>query len=120
MSLLRQQARENGGEFAASVKTTGWRPGCECGLEPVPSTVLDPFGGAGTSAVAAVKLGRSATIIELNPAYCAIARKRIDAAQAAVPSFPMTILRGPTDNNSYHSGGIPHPGDLECRSPGDT
>jgi DNA modification methylase len=61
-------------------RTTGWRPGCECGLEPVPSSVLDVFGGAGTTAVAAVKLGRSATIVELNPAYCAIARARIEAA----------------------------------------
>ena len=52
------------------------------GLEPIPSQVLDPFGGAGTTAVVAIKLGRNATIIELNPAYCEIARKRIAAAQA--------------------------------------
>jgi len=62
------------------VCTTGWRPGCECGLEPIPASVFDPFGGAGTVAVVAAKLGRSSVSIELNPAYCAIAEKRIAAA----------------------------------------
>ena len=42
--------------------------------------MLDPFGGAGTTALVAARLGRSATIIELNPRYCEIARRRIDAA----------------------------------------
>lgn len=40
--------------------------------------VLDPFGGAGTTALAADRLQRNATIIELNPAYAAIARERIN------------------------------------------
>lgn len=40
--------------------------------------VLDPFGGAGTTALAADRLQRDATIIELNPAYAAIARDRIN------------------------------------------
>jgi hypothetical protein len=80
LALLRQQARENGGEFMQAVKTTGWRPGCECGLEPIPANVLDPFGGAGTVGMVAARLGRSSVSIELNPAYCEIARKRIEAA----------------------------------------
>lgn len=40
--------------------------------------VLDPFGGAGTTGLVAQRLGRSATLIELNPTYAAMARKRID------------------------------------------
>ncbi|MEM7191296.1 MAG: site-specific DNA-methyltransferase [Pseudomonadota bacterium] len=39
--------------------------------------VLDPFGGAGTTGLVASRLGRSATLIELNPEYAEIARKRI-------------------------------------------
>jgi DNA modification methylase len=39
--------------------------------------VLDPFGGAGTTALVADRLKRHATIIELNPEYAAIARKRL-------------------------------------------
>lgn len=40
-------------------------------------TILDPFGGAGTTALVADKLGRDAVLIELNPEYAAMAEKRI-------------------------------------------
>lgn len=42
-------------------------------------TVLDPFGGAGTTGLVAARLQRHAALIELNPAYAALARSRIDA-----------------------------------------
>ncbi len=42
--------------------------------------VLDPFGGAGTVALAAMKHGRDAVLCELNPEYIEIARTRINAA----------------------------------------
>jgi DNA modification methylase len=41
-------------------------------------TVLDPFGGAGTTGLVADRLGRDALLIELNPEYAAMARTRID------------------------------------------
>ena len=41
-------------------------------------TVLDPFGGAGTTAFVANRLGRHATLIELNPEYADMARKRVE------------------------------------------
>ncbi len=44
---------------------------------PVGGTVLDPFGGAGTTGLVADRLGRNAILIELNPDYCAMARERI-------------------------------------------
>lgn len=44
---------------------------------PVGGRVLDPFGGAGTTGLVADRLGRDATLIELNPAYIEIARNRI-------------------------------------------
>lgn len=42
-------------------------------------TILDPFGGAGTTGLVADRLGRNAVLIELNPAYAALARERIRA-----------------------------------------
>lgn len=47
---------------------------------PPEGRVLDPFGGAGTTAIVAVALGRTATLIELNPEYARLARARVEAA----------------------------------------
>lgn len=46
---------------------------------PLGGTVLDMFGGAGTTALVADQLQRSAIIIELNPEYVGIAQKRINS-----------------------------------------
>lgn len=46
---------------------------------PAGGLVLDPFGGAGTTGLVAQRLGRACTLIELNPDYVAMARRRIDA-----------------------------------------
>lgn len=40
-------------------------------------TILDPFGGAGTTALVADRLGRSAVLCESNPEYAEMARLRI-------------------------------------------
>lgn len=45
---------------------------------PLGGHVLDPFGGAGTTGLVADRLGRDATLIELNPGYAALARGRIE------------------------------------------
>ncbi|NLM83757.1 MAG: site-specific DNA-methyltransferase [Clostridiales bacterium] len=44
--------------------------------------VLDPFGGVGTSAVVAKKLGRRFICIEREASYCALAQKRLELAEA--------------------------------------
>jgi len=46
---------------------------------PVGGTVLDPFGGSGTTGMVATELQRDAILIELNPEYAALARRRITA-----------------------------------------
>lgn len=46
---------------------------------PEGGVVLDPFGGAGTTAGVALKHGRSAVLCELNPEYAAMVPKRIEA-----------------------------------------
>jgi DNA modification methylase len=48
---------------------------------PEGGTVLDPFLGSGTTLAVAAKLGRSGIGIELNPAYVALAEKRIGLAK---------------------------------------
>lgn len=46
---------------------------------PVGGTVLDPFGGAGTTGLVADRHQRNAVLIELNPVYADIARNRLQA-----------------------------------------
>lgn len=46
---------------------------------PLGGTVLDPFGGSGTTAAVAIELGRKAILCELNPDYVSIARQRISS-----------------------------------------
>ena len=41
--------------------------------------VLDPFGGSGTTIIAAEKTGRRARVIELDPRYCDVAVRRWEA-----------------------------------------
>jgi DNA modification methylase len=48
---------------------------------PVGGTVLDPFGGSGTTAQVAVEHGRNAILCELNPEYIKLINKRIAEAQ---------------------------------------
>lgn len=47
---------------------------------PAGGHVLDIFGGAGTTGLVAMAMGRSCTLIELNPDYAVIARQRIEGA----------------------------------------
>jgi len=47
---------------------------------PLGGVVLDPFGGAGTTAVVAMQEGRKSILCELNPDYAAMAERRIAAA----------------------------------------
>lgn len=59
-------------------QTLGWSPSCQCSAAIVHCTVLDPFGGAGTTGLVADRLQRHCILIELNPAYAQMAKARID------------------------------------------
>ena len=72
--------------------TLGWRPDCEHDDEPVPCRVLDPFGGAGTTALAARQLGRHATLVELSEAYCAMSAERLSQLSLlATPQLQLVL-----------------------------
>lgn len=61
-----------------TVTTTGWCPGCRCGVtETVPAVVLDLFNGAGTTGVVARRQGLRYIGFEANPEYAEMSRKRI-------------------------------------------
>lgn len=58
--------------------TSGWVPRCKCDAgAPVPCLVLDPFHGAGTTAIVAKRLGRAYVGNELSTEYLAISQRRI-------------------------------------------
>jgi tRNA G10 N-methylase Trm11 len=59
---------------------------------PEGGTVLDPFGGAGTTALVADRLGRNAIICELNPEYVKIAKDRLEGDN---PLFSKVTVRTP-------------------------
>ena len=62
---------------AAVPITVGWMPTCECRAERRRCVVLDPFGGAATTALVANQLGRDALICEVSPDYAEDARQRL-------------------------------------------
>lgn len=58
-------------------RTIGWDPTCDCGLEVKPCRVLDPFNGAGTTAVACRRLGIDYVGCELNQEYIDMSYRRL-------------------------------------------
>ena len=63
-------------------KPLGWMERCVNLASRPNEIVLDPFMGSGTTGVACVKTGRKFIGIELDPAYCEIAKQRIEKALA--------------------------------------
>ncbi len=67
------------------IRTVGFRPACDCGeTDSIPSTVLDPFNGAGTTGVVAIQHGRRYIGIDLNTDYLEMARKRIQETRDGI------------------------------------
>lgn len=75
---------------------------------PKGGLVLDPFGGAGTTALVALRHFRRAALIELNPDYAAMARARIEREWRALErrvSAPKT--RSAIDGDIFSLPGTP-------------
>jgi DNA modification methylase len=67
----------------------------------VGDTVLDPFAGTGTTAIAAVRHGRSAIGVEIDPKYLRFARRH--AAQELNNLFGQPLLAGPGECGEVRS-----------------
>ena len=68
-------------------KTIGWKPGCECGKEPIPCTVLDCFNGAGTSYLVSAKHNRRYKGIEISQDYADMTKERLEL-ELSQPRLP--------------------------------
>jgi hypothetical protein len=80
-------------------ETIGWVPTCDCDeAETVPCVVYDPFGGSGTTAVVANRLGRDAVFTELNSEYCKMAKERIHSAD---PLFVEVEVEKPANLSEF-------------------
>lgn len=56
--------------------TRGWQPTCKCNTDSIPSLVLDPFMGSGTTLWMAKKLNRRAVGYDISEEYCQLALDR--------------------------------------------
>lgn len=65
------------------------REDCVLAGAPPMGVVLDPFAGSGTTAEVALRLGRRALMVEINPEYVALIEKRCEALQ-----FPLIAEGG--------------------------
>lgn len=55
----------------------GTQPTCDCNANTIKGVVLDPFGGSGTTAIVAEKQYKDSILIEPNPKYVEIAKRRL-------------------------------------------
>lgn len=83
-----------GGAGTAGRQTLRWEPTCPHSDVAVrPCVVLDPFNGAATTGVVALRLDRSYIGIELNPEYVELSRRRI------IDDAP--LLNGPAEADPF-------------------
>jgi DNA methylase len=68
--------------------------------------VLDPFGGSGTTQIAAERTGRRARLIELDPHYCDCILRRANS-NGLEPKLPPDGLSMPLMMERFSSGGRP-------------
>jgi len=66
-----------------------WRPTCSCDAGTAKAIVLDPFLGAGTTALVATELGRDYIGIEIGEKYVEMSRRRLERIK--LPLTPVEI-----------------------------
>ncbi|KKN62596.1 hypothetical protein LCGC14_0510070 [marine sediment metagenome] len=95
LALLRQAAREWGAEYVNSAQSVSWRPTCTCSAgDPVSCRVLDPFSGAGTTALVAEQLGLDSVSVDTSAEYIQLSKDRLAAdEQKRIDEFIKTAKR---------------------------
>lgn len=89
--------------MSESAPTDEWEQGCDCETaETEPGIALDPFTGAGTTALVAKNLNRRFIGTELNPEYVAMAQKRVGIT---VDEPERLLEEGETSITAYADGG---------------
>jgi hypothetical protein len=78
----------------AHCSTLGWRPTCAHEAEVIPATVLDCFGGSGTTSVVARELGRRSVYVDLSADYAAMAIRRLEQTTPMLPLTAPALLPG--------------------------
>ncbi len=100
LALMRQAARERGGEYANVSRSIGWGPTCTCSpASPVPCRVLDCFLGAGTTALVCERLGLDSVSVDTSAEYIELSRQRLaDDEQKRVDEFIKQAKREARDS----------------------
>ena len=70
--------KRNKSNSQVKVESADWRPTCDCNAETNKAIVLDPFMGAGTTALVATELGRDFVGIEIGEKYIEMANRRLE------------------------------------------
>jgi hypothetical protein len=87
--------------------TLAWAQSCTCPpYEPTPQLILDPFVGSGTTILQALRLGRRALGIELNPAYARMAEARIIRDAPLLNSQPEAVAVA-DETVTWEQAGLP-------------
>jgi SAM-dependent methyltransferase len=88
-SKSKKTGNMNSGDYPTGLIpiTKGWNPTCDCGKNPVPALVLDPFCGSGTVLRVARDIGRHAIGIDISEEYKKLATKRADLNVPDIMSF---------------------------------
>lgn len=86
--------------------TTGWRSPCGHDSPAEPCTVLDPFGGSGTTLAVAAELGLNAIGFELNADYICLAEERIAKSRGKSPLFASLSIGPPCPRGAAFIGPI--------------
>ncbi len=64
--------------------------------------VLDPFGGSGTTTLAAKNLGRNSACFEINPDFIPILKEKIGAMQLNMDGATYQFVERPTNETNYN------------------